>query len=129
MKTKIDIINETVAFYSEDVTRRSGDSFNCSYRNKNGNKCAVGRCLTEKSLDFIFEEELNGEAMLDILGKREVEFKPEYSHIKDVGFWQDLQNLHDRSSYWDKDGLTDIGELYVLDIKEKYSSEEAECLA
>lgn len=50
--TAVEIINETVAYYSEDTSRRGitytgfGD-LKCVYITAGGQMCAVGRCLIE----------------------------------------------------------------------------------
>lgn len=42
MKTKLEIIEETVQYYSEDVTRRASDSSGvCEYYTFDGRMCAV----------------------------------------------------------------------------------------
>ncbi len=108
MKTKAQIINETVEFYSADTSRRSINARgNCFYLHPaNGNKCAVGRCLknpskeASMSVSFLFgsyKERYNPE------------FLPEYEG-HDLDFWMDLQGFHDSSENWDKYGLTAGGQ-------------------
>jgi hypothetical protein len=47
--TKIDIINDTVAFYSADPKRlRSLEDGNCVYNGINGNHCGVGRYFIDE---------------------------------------------------------------------------------
>ena len=63
MKTKTEIINETIQYYSEDTSRRSKNDGDCSYFKKN-KMCAVGRCLIdpmkiEKEMNIAFN---NGKA-------------------------------------------------------------------
>jgi len=113
IKTKKEIIDETVAYYCEDVSRRALRSGNCCYITDDGRMCAVGRCLTQEGLEqynnctFGYNNE-----MLPYL-------KEEYQ-IDDDYFWEDLQYLHDKKWYWDDIGLTKQGEEYVELLHSKY---------
>lgn len=46
--------------------------------------------------------------------------KPDYRG-HDIGFWYEVQMLHDRHEYWDDDGITEKGRGYVKTLKERYS--------
>ena len=53
-RPKLEILEETIAYYSEDPNRRSisEDGDGCYYLHpENGNRCAVGRCLTRPLVD------------------------------------------------------------------------------
>lgn len=123
MKTKIEIINETVKFYSEDTSRRAFTSdwgFNeeqkgvCCYLTEDGRQCAVGRCL-ENSADIAN----GGIATVWNTAK----FKPEYEG-HDKTFWSDLQNFHDPHIYWnDSSGLTKPGQVHLQKLLEKYEGQ------
>lgn len=103
MKTKTEIINETVLYYSEDVNRRSiSEQGGCSYLNHEGKMCAVGRCFTEEGLEkYGNASNFFGLNMID-------SFKEEYK-VYDTGFWEDLQKLHDYSGNWTSVGLSNKG--------------------
>jgi hypothetical protein len=116
-KTKLEIIDETVAYYSEDVSRRaiisSGSMSPCLYLTKDGRMCAVGRCLSEKGL------EIYGNLSSCFTYGMIKYMKPGYV-IEDSGFWANLQELHDSNDFWDKDGLSPNGALKVIELKEEY---------
>ncbi len=118
MKTKHQIIDETAAYYSEDTKRRAVSNYACYYfQESTGNMCAVGRCVNNPrylSLDggYFADTSIN-------LSDEEI-FKPEYrGHSSE--FWSDLQGLHDENSHWDENGLTQEGEEYVKNLKEKHN--------
>lgn len=123
MKSKIEIIEETIAYYEEDPSRRAMIGTSCAYKTDNGNMCAVGRCLTEQGLafasEFANESDVYGlyetnEGLDDIL-------KEEYRG-HELSFWSDLQSLHDTSSYW-KAESKEHRELVVSKLKRKYAKQ------
>lgn len=107
----VEIIDETVAYYSEDVSRRSVRYGQCLYKGPYGKRCAYARMCTDDSR-FI-EDRRAGWQELAIL-------KPEYYGYEDH-FYEDLQGLHDSSAYWDESGLTPEGISQVQFLKHKYS--------
>jgi hypothetical protein len=110
MLTKIQIIEETVEFYSNNP--RSLNSSRCLYNGPNGEKCAFSRCCTE---DSSFDE---GDAS-NVQDKAKL--LPQYSHIPyDDQFWMDLQEFHDITNNWRDKDLTDIGLSCINKLKEKY---------
>lgn len=116
MKTYLDVLNETVEFYSKDTNRRSISVDNkCLYNGPEGRKCAFSRCC----LNANFHEGVNAGFNLESLGFDIL--KPEYSHLLNSTFWNDLQSLHDLCKYWDKDGLTELGKSRLETIKERCS--------
>jgi hypothetical protein len=136
-KTKLEIIDETVAYYSEDPWKKRAFHGTCMYITEDGKMCAVGRVLLEPetmptngNLDTLlcklswagrFPRTLPGDRNNYMEGNLEDDMvKEEYAgHSKK--FWQDMQNLHDRDGYWDKEGITEMGEKYVKSLKEKYA--------
>lgn len=105
-KTKKEIIDETVAFYEEDPTRRALDNhgLKCQYITADGRNCAVGRCLT----DEVLEEIENSCGNLNFMGvgplmkhndRGDSMFREEYRG-HGVSFWVALQTFHDGVSYW-----------------------------
>lgn len=125
MKTKLEIINETAEYYSTDTTRRGLDvNGDCVYFTSKGQMCAVGRCLQDPKGIQIEANSLINQS-ISILVEQEIlsteNFKPEYQ-IEDGGFWMQLQHFHDSEKYWDKDGLTEKGNSYLLNLREKYGA-------
>lgn len=119
MKTKLEIIEETVAFYSEDTSRRAYKEGRCFYRDEKGCNCAVGRLINTEhpKVEEVFKSTAYSFVLFcnygfDIL-------KEEYQ-ITDDEFWFDLQMLHDDNSHWDKKGLTERGLTFANKLKEKY---------
>lgn len=108
--TKLEIIEETIKYYSEDTSRRGlspGTLDTCQYLTSNGKRCAVGRCC----------KDLVNFKVLDVALSN---LKDEYvGHSK--RFWGDLQVLHDRSYHWNNEGLTNAGKNYLNDLKMRYT--------
>lgn len=121
-KTMLEILEETVAFYSEDPDRRGTDDVGtCVYFDyKTKKKCAVGRCLDPKKTDLKRISNFNPSAReLEDFCKTEnirYKFKDGYqSHS--YQFWDYLQKLHDDIGNWSDTGLTHKGKQLVKDIK------------
>lgn len=108
-KSMLEILEETVQYYSEDVRQRGVEAREgCRYLIKKGNMCAVGRCMIEPTT------QMSGRVQILYVNHRvgfanlENYLKPEYRGHP-VGFWSDLQSLHDGSDYWTTTGLTKKG--------------------
>jgi hypothetical protein len=105
MKTKIEIIDETVAFYEADPSRRAHSlPGGCTYRDfATGNKCAVGRCLTPEGIALIEDVGGNNMNMTELRDEFDINFE---DHLEEeyqghpITFWEDLQNFHDLQGYW-----------------------------
>lgn len=114
---RLEILEYTVKYYSEDTKRRAVITEPlrmCMYLTKDGRKCAVGRLLDKEKIN------------MSIVGSVHLLFrdKPEFitEDMKLVGeeFLSELQDLHDISSYWDENGITDDGNKRVDIIKRIY---------
>jgi len=126
--TKKQIVEETLAYYEKDPNRRAihPESGECMYNLKdkgslgkwNGKykHCAVGRCLDE-------QYKMKGEALPGNGGTDAVDVTALTNKISDaynletklkfddllnpkyrgheIGFWKQLQQLHDRENYWE----------------------------
>lgn len=119
MKTVKEIVEETIAYYSEDVNRRNYDEKKgqCMYYT-NGKTCAVGRCLENPEL---FSKEADGAEIFIRKWGANI-FKEEYRG-HDYSFWKELQDLHDSDHYWSETGINEIGKEYAEDIINTYSNE------
>lgn len=118
MKTKLEIINETVEYYSHPNRRAQGKYNGCEYITKDGRMCAVGRCL--KDPDKLRNlspdaDELDLENLL----------KEEYLGHENE-FWYDLQTLHDSSIHWKDNKLSAQGTKFVEFLKNKWTK-QTEC--
>jgi|TARA_R110000744_G_scaffold22119_1_gene56825 hypothetical protein len=119
-KTKQELLNNTIAFYSEDVTRRAYDEEGgqCMYYTKDGRTCAIGRELKSPSTFGVKSGETDGSigspALMGELPKR----------LRDMGasFLDDIQGLHDSERYWNipESKLSDKGRIRVRDICNVY---------
>jgi hypothetical protein len=121
--TKIEIIDETVKYYSEDVNRRSftgtGTSQLCKYKTEDCKMCAVGRCLTSTFINKFGDLIGDVHHLFAQVDWNDDLFQEQYKgHGED--FWIDLQHLHDVQMHWDNNGLTEIGKDFLKAIKRRY---------
>ena len=108
--TKIQIIDETVEYYSKNP--RSITKTGCKYRGDNGAKCAFARCCTD---DSDFSEDLKSNVQENVV------LLPNYAHIPyNDQFWKELQLLHDTTQYWNDQQLTEKGKEYLHHLKAIY---------
>jgi len=105
----LQILDETIEFYSNDPDQRSVGKYN----SPDLKHCAVGRCLLtdlkEKGTSLVG----NDLDLLNLVCKNELEnldqvLLPEYRGHSML-FWEDLQNLHDSDLYWTDSGLSSVG--------------------
>lgn len=123
--TKLEILNETIAFYNADVTKRSKTKDDdCSYNGVDGKHCAVGRCLLPKYHKQ--GENLKGNRLgiltLYSLNKKEKldEMLQEQYRGHENEFWVELQHLHDTDAFWDNAGLNALGEECASEICKRF---------
>jgi hypothetical protein len=124
MKTKTEIINETVEFYSKNSRSVTvGEcSVICLYIGNNGENCAFSRCCTEEGKQRLHK---NYEGIT--LGQRslsnyETFLKQEYcGHSQD--FWVEIQKLHDVSSHWKDGKLSESGGRHVSYLLKRYEKD------
>lgn len=119
MKTKLEVIEETYKYYSEDPSRRSlSETGECLYIG-DGKRCAFSRCCNEEDeKDLQQYEGMGADEPLNGLGYDIL--KPEYRHEDEI-FWCDLQRFHDDDKNWNKKGLTSIGIRKYDNLKSQYS--------
>lgn len=119
IKTKrLEILEDTIKYYSEDITRRAVINDNCQYITKDGKKCAIGRLIPNDKIELVRDE--TG-TVYSLIGK--LKYKgvlPEDILYLGMEFLRDLQSLHDGNGYWDKNGLNEVGKNSVEIIKAKY---------
>lgn len=123
--SKLEILNETVQFYSEDVSRRSKYLGACVYNGDNGSHCAVGRCFTPslkaEGKKLAKNQECDIENFLEARNLDSIDsVLDEKYHGHNLQFWTELQRLHDLDIHWTDKGLSEMGEYRVNDIKEKF---------
>jgi len=119
-KTAVEIIRETVAYYSKDPYGRRGiDPYDlsCVYLTSDGKMCAVGRCCIEPKERWTGSvSHLIGQSgdNIDHLLKEEYRGHP-------TELWTDLQHLHDNEWNWDNNGISEIGMRYAEKLLSKYN--------
>lgn len=122
----IKVLNKTIKYYSKDLSRRSQEpSGICNYymiedgvvkRDSIGRLCSKknAKKLQENCLDASVEFiniNWENEKLADYL-------KPKHKDLP-VKFLIDLQDLHDRSCYWEESGLSEMGKLFEIEMREK----------
>lgn len=127
-KTKLEIIDETVAAYRTNKDRARQYSLGsgrtvCKYITDDGKKCAVGRCMAKpldveggvRMLAYMYYQKsgVSCKHLDDLL-------KPEYRG-HELGFWVYLQSLHDTEGYHDENGWTDRGKEAIEFVKKIYA--------
>jgi hypothetical protein len=129
--TKLEIINETVEFYSADPKRRSfyideKDVTKCLYNGKNGEHCAVGRCLEDKYHEMGQDLPKNSFALLDLFEGNDVkgldEMLKEQYRGHEAQFWAELQRLHDNPRNWTETGISQIGQIHIDKVIQQYKN-------
>lgn len=119
-KSKLEIINEVVAHFSEDPSRRATNcSGDCVYRTEDGRACAVGMFIQDSCYVPSYEG-ISADALLHA-GNDEMLLEDYRGH--GITFWLDLQLLHDCPDYWNSEGLTDLGREYLQEIVEIWTEE------
>jgi len=140
MKTKLEIIQETVKFYGDDPSRRAviqssetASGYACVYFDpKTGNKCAFGRCANLDAQIFATAPFLRTvplrekadwvRALVD--GSKGAEYAnkelnkillPEYRG-HDLEFWSAIQYFHDCDEHFTKTGLSELGKLELENL-------------
>jgi hypothetical protein len=120
MKTKTEIIKETVNFYSEN-RRGVNEHGSCVYLTETGEKCAIGRCMVDPAA-WIGAAGIDDVASYFPIENDQVPIgilKPDYDGHS-ISFWLDVQGLHDYNRNWDEHGLSPIGIIEVRHLLTKY---------
>ena len=126
---RLNFLNDTIEYYSENINRRCTDEYgNCYYNPASVGKeeisegCAIGRHLSKElkeKLDKLFGSEgAIEEVYEDVLVDNE-DFPSDLISLGLV-FLRDIQLLHDYHTHWKVGGLTELGELRVSLIKNQY---------
>lgn len=139
--TALEIVNETIAFYTEDPTRRAVAGNKCVYLTEDGKSCAVGRCFLPDTVFIGPILDTPKDKVNSVLGSVNVlachstrgavfspevdaYFQPQYrNQLFDL--WLDLQSWHDGFKYWKPDGtgLTPLGQDLTDRLLAKYGDD------
>jgi hypothetical protein len=113
-KTVPEIVTDTEEFYGSDPSRRAISYFGgtalvsgCRYFiPQTGQKCAVGRCLSEDGLAWVTDHKLLGSAVSELDKFLEDDdltldslLRAEYRGLP-LDFWAELQQIHDNDSFY-----------------------------
>lgn len=113
MKTKQEIISYIIN-YIQDNGRAIMPDGKCAYWT-NGKMCAVGICL-ENPKEFEGDTSTTAKRLIEKFGIKK--FKKQF-RVKNIKFWQDLQQFHDTDKYWESDkSLSKIGIVALIRFKE-----------
>jgi len=128
---RLRVLNETVAYYSEDVNRRCSKDKGggCYYAPESVNKvgisdgCAVGRLLKpelRRKIDGFVDKHKgsNGDSYVDADGI--FNQLPKSVQLLGKDFLVSLQTLHDKPIHWLGEGLSTQGLKMVELIKEEH---------
>lgn len=111
MKSKLEILQETIEAYSKPGTRASNGTACFYYETKTGNRCAFGRCCSEENAKTLVSHRYG--TVFDFKTHIDDFLLPEYRG-HDAEFWRLIQRLHDNDENWNKDGsLTGYGKKFV----------------
>lgn len=120
-KTRLEIIDETVAFGYTSTHRGKTVGGHCFYLHPDTNvPCAVGRCCIAPLPEWEgpWTQLSIGNRQLDYETREEL-LKPEY-RAQGTYFWQEIQHLHDNDENWTDSGLSAVGTQRVIHLREKW---------
>lgn len=124
MKSKKEIIEETVAYYAADPVGRRAVNKRCQYITDDGKMCAVGRCLIDPQMveNILSNEDWCGSTweLIEMFGSIDSILQEEY-HNHETDFWINLQCFHDNPSYWTETSLSEDGEKKVERLLTQWS--------
>jgi len=97
------LLDETVAYYSEDTSRRASSlRGECQYITDDGRMCAVGRCLQNPNeVDLASGSFMSTGYISESIVFDACVFKEGYEGF-DKYFWRRLQSIHDSMISWKK---------------------------
>ena len=122
--TKLEIIAETAAYYSNPSNRGKKPEGGCFYLTKDGKMCAFGRCMIDPSYLAGYGGLEDGEFLGANKGvtkhfTQEL-LKPEYRG-HNSSFWSALQNWHDDDSNFTETEISNIGILSLESLRTRHA--------
>lgn len=123
MKTKLEIIDETINYYSNPNNRGITGNM-CKYLTDNGKMCAVGRCMAKPHTSYLGAASriLIRDGTQELKLELEPLLKEEYRGHS-VKFWNDLQHLHDRAQHFTYTGFSHKGIEFIDELKAAYAQD------
>ena len=123
-------LKDTVKYYSVNPKKRRAITENgdfCLYETLDGKKCAVGRLLTGRDLEYANNMPDSVSAGAVIIQMEESDHEPDSSILEmPESFLDDFQSLHDKESFWDDDNISANGLEGALKIENKIKNNEYE---
>lgn len=120
-KRCLEIIEDTLEFYKKNP-RAVNEFGQCSYIDGNGNRCAVGRYISEEHIKQVNEKPFNGQSVDGLHNEWELDtILIDTARGLDIDFWSDLQHLHDSRKCWNGNKLTKFGREQSIIIKAKWA--------
>lgn len=114
-KRRLEFLEDTLKYYSEDTNRRALDDQggSCRYKTEDGKKCAIGRFIPDEK----YKKSIEGCSVREVMHKNLLS-----EEILSLGsdFLNSIQGLHDHHDYWIKNGISKKGEKYIEFIKKNY---------
>jgi len=133
--TKLELLEDTVKYYSEDTSRRAvvklkSGATECMYTTDDGQHCAVGRWLQPnyQNTDWLDNEGCSADDLLKGCSVNDYRYEVDDLFVEGVRhipawFWINHVLLHDNDVFWDKDGITQAGVEKVDELKEDITGE------
>lgn len=117
IKQQFELLNDMIKYYSfAPKARRAVEDGDCEYLSANGNKCAIGRALSEDQLKMAHQNE--GHSATFVINQICDGTLLNQGSI----FWESMQSFHDGSSNWKGRGLSDHGKLRLKQFKNRIES-------
>lgn len=124
-KAQLKMLNEVVEYFSADpIPRRNANDLNCQYKpfKSTSKGCAIGMYIE----DVEIQKEMDIIGPIKFIVKDKPQLLPKWMLELGGDFLSEVQQLHDGQSYWNRHGLTPLGETIVSRIKDKYGLDETQ---
>jgi hypothetical protein len=122
--TIIEILLETVMYYYKNpVQKRSlwGEENECVYENETGQMCAIGRCMIpETRKKYLNLKQIGLEELLIKEGGSIDTILLDAYKGHPMGFWSDLQALHDDQIFWVYTNADFLRKQYIQSMVERW---------
>lgn len=115
---RLELLEDTVRYYSEDTKRRAVNNGNCKYITEDGRKCAIGRLLPNDKIELLKDE--TSSVYTFIQREKYKNILPDNILALGIEFLRDIQYLHDTDKYWGVNELNQEGKIYLDIIKANY---------
>lgn len=119
-KRYIEIIEDTVRFYKKHP-RSVNDSGQCSYLDAHGNRCAVGRYISDEYIERLGDTNTTSvSGLINEWGELDSILVDSAIGLKEE-FWTDLQGFHDSRASWNGMNLSKYGRDRLSGLRTKWA--------